>query len=44
MIELNQNTYPELKDYYEMMKERIQELKLNSLSKDWDTIYRATSK
>ena len=44
IIELNQNTYPELKDYYEMMKERIQELKLNSLSKDWDTIYRATSK
>jgi len=44
MIELNQITYPELKDYYEMMRERIENLKKNRPGKGWDTIYRATSK
>ena len=44
MIDLNQITYPELKDYYEMMRERIENLKKNRPGKGWDTIYRATSK
>jgi len=44
VIELNQITYPELSDYYEMMKERIGTLKINKPGKGWDTIYRATSK
>ena len=44
MIDLNQITYPELKGYYEMMRERIETLKVNKPGKGWDTIYRATSK
>ena len=44
MIELNQITYPELAEYYEMMRERIENLKKNRPGKGWDTIYRATSK
>ena len=44
MIEMNQITYPELKDYYDMMKDRIINLKDNKPGKGWDTIYRATSK
>ena len=34
----------ELKEYYEMMEERIAELKIAKLPKDWDGVYRATSK
>ena len=34
----------ELKKYYEMMIERIAELREQNLSKDWDGVYRATSK
>jgi adenylate cyclase len=44
MIDLNEITYPELKGYYEMMRERIKTLKVNRPGKGWDTIYRATSK
>ena len=35
---------PELKKYYEMMIERINELRNSNLDKDWDGVYRATSK
>jgi len=35
---------PELKKYYEMIQERIQELKQSNLPADWDGVYRATSK
>jgi hypothetical protein len=34
----------ELKKYYEMMIERIEELKNTKLDKTWDGVYRATSK
>lgn len=34
----------ELKKYYEMMIERIGELRTQNLDKDWDGVYRATSK
>ena len=34
----------ELKSYYEMMDERIEELKENNLGEEWDGIFRATSK
>lgn len=34
----------ELKKYYEMMIERMKELQCQILAKDWDGIYRATSK
>lgn len=34
----------ELNDYYEMMRERIDELRNENLSKNWDGVYRATSK
>jgi adenylate cyclase len=34
----------ELKKYYEMMIERINELRTDNLPKDWDGVYRATSK
>ena len=34
----------ELKKYYEMMIERIAELRTQNLDKDWDGVYRATSK
>ena len=34
----------DMKEYYHMMMERIEEFKKNPLSADWDEIYRATSK
>jgi hypothetical protein len=34
----------ELNEYYEMMEERIEELRNANLPKDWDGVYRATSK
>jgi adenylate cyclase len=34
----------ELSDYYHMMIERIEELKVNDLGDNWDGIFRATSK
>jgi hypothetical protein len=34
----------ELDEYYSMMKERIVELSASKLPKDWDGVYRATSK
>ena len=34
----------ELEHYYDMMIERINELKTQNLPKDWDGVYRATSK
>jgi hypothetical protein len=34
----------ELNEYYEMMEERIEELRNAGLPKDWDGVYRATSK
>jgi hypothetical protein len=34
----------ELNDYYDMMCERIDELAKMDLPKDWDGVYRATSK
>jgi adenylate cyclase len=34
----------EMKKYYEMMIERITELRTQNLDKDWDGVYRATSK
>lgn len=34
----------EMKKYYEMMVERIMELRTQNLDKDWDGVYRATSK
>jgi adenylate cyclase len=34
----------ELRDYYMMMEERIAELRISKLPKDWDGVYRATSK
>ena len=40
----NQKIYSELSGYYDMMIERIEHLKLDDPGKDWDTIFRATSK
>ena len=40
----NQKIYSELSGYYDMMIERIDHLKLDDPGKDWDTIFRATSK
>jgi hypothetical protein len=34
----------ELTEYYIMMEERIAELREANLPKDWDGVYRATSK
>jgi hypothetical protein len=34
----------ELKKYYEMMIERMLQLCTQNLDKDWDGVYRATSK
>jgi len=34
----------EMNDYYQMMRERIEEYKNNPLPKDWDGIYRTNSK
>lgn len=39
---MNQNK--EMKKYYEMMVERIMELRVSNLDKDWDGVFRATSK
>jgi len=39
---MQKNTF--LKDYYHMMEERISTLRESGLSKDWDGIFRATSK
>ena len=33
-----------LKNYYEIMRERVEELKENGVPKDWDGVYRATTK
>ena len=44
IIELNKITYPELSEYYEMMRDRINHLKEDQPGEDWDTIFRATSK
>jgi len=44
LIELNIVTYPELEEYYEMMKDRIYHLKEDDPGEGWDTIFRATSK
>ena len=33
-----------LTNYYDIMKERIIELKETDLPKDWDGVYRATTK
>ena len=38
------NNQPELKEYYTMMLERIEYFKSNDPGKDWDGVYRATSK
>ena len=34
----------DMTEYYQMMKERIEEYKLNPLPKDWDGVYRTNSK
>ena len=34
----------DLKEYYEMMKERVEEYKMNPLPKDWDGVFRTNSK
>jgi hypothetical protein len=34
----------EMKEYYAMMVERIEEYKANPLPKDWDGVYRTNSK
>jgi len=34
----------EMKEYYKMMAERIEEYKVNPLPKDWDGVYRTNSK
>jgi adenylate cyclase len=34
----------DMKEYYVMMKERIEEYRMNPLSKDWDGVYRTNSK
>jgi adenylate cyclase len=34
----------EMKEYYQMMVERIEEYKANPLPKDWDGVYRTNSK
>ena len=34
----------DMTEYYQMMRERIEEYKLNPLSKDWDGVYRTNSK
>ena len=44
MAELNKITYPELEEYYHMMEVRIDHLREDDPGKDWDTIFRATSK
>jgi|3_EtaG_2_1085321.scaffolds.fasta_scaffold08370_4 adenylate cyclase len=44
LAELNKLTYPELREYYQMMEARIAHLKEDDPGEDWDTIFRATSK
>ena len=34
----------EMREYYQMMKERVEEYKANPLPKDWDGVYRTNSK
>jgi hypothetical protein len=34
----------ELREYYGMMKERVEEYKMNPLPKDWDGVFRTNSK
>ena len=34
----------EMKEYYQMMKERVEEYKANPLPKDWDGVYRTNTK
>jgi len=34
----------DLREYYEMMKERVEEYKMNPLPKDWDGVFRTNSK
>jgi adenylate cyclase len=34
----------EMKEYYEMMQERVEEYKANPLPKDWDGVYRTNTK
>jgi hypothetical protein len=34
----------EMKEYYEMMQERVEEYKVNPLPKDWDGIFRTSVK
>jgi adenylate cyclase len=34
----------EMKEYYDMMKERVEEYKKNPLPKEWDGVYRTNSK
>jgi adenylate cyclase len=34
----------DMKEYYQMMAERIEEYKVNPLPKDWDGVYRTNSK
>jgi len=41
---LKESFQGELKSYYDMMEERIEQLKVNNLGDNWDGIFRATSK
>jgi len=41
---INQAFEGDMKEYYAMMAERIEEYKLNPLSKDWDGVFRTNSK
>ena len=36
--------WPELSEFYRLMNERIEVLRIESLPRDWDGVYRATSK
>ena len=36
--------WPEMSDYYDIMLERIGEFRDNPPGKDWDGVYRATTK
>ena len=36
--------WPEMAQYYDIMLDRIEEFKTNPPGKDWDGVYRATSK
>jgi adenylate cyclase len=41
---INQAFEGDMVEYYQMMKERIEEYKLNPLPKDWDGVFRTNSK